>query len=130
MKVVFSPRSVARLREIQAYIAYDNVTAAVQAVSRIRHVRDDLKLAPVWMDGPTPALVVSGLPYRLHHRVNEPADLVEIITVAHTSQRLPRFDGGGGEEPVSMIPPELSPWAAEMRRNHRCGTGGQRPPPP
>ena len=96
MKVVFSPRSVARLREIQAYIAYDNVTAAVQVVSRIRQcaelLGDHPRLGLAWMDGPTRALVVSGLPYRLHYRINEAAGLVEIITVAHMRQLPPRFD--------------------------------------
>jgi plasmid stabilization system protein ParE len=92
---VFAPRSVVRQREIQAYIAYDNVTAALQVVSRIRQcaelLADHPKLGPVWMGGPTRALVVSGLPYRLHYRLNEAAGAVEIITVAHMSQRPPRF---------------------------------------
>ena len=44
------------------------------------------------MEGPTRALVVSGLPYRIHNRLNEAAGLVEIATVAHTSRRPPRFD--------------------------------------
>jgi plasmid stabilization system protein ParE len=95
MRVVFSPRSVARLREIQAWVAYDNVTAAVQVVSRIRQCAELLgehpKLGPAWMGGPTRALVVSGLPYRLHYRVNEAAGAVEIITVTHPSQRPPRM---------------------------------------
>jgi hypothetical protein len=32
---------------------------------------------------------VSGLPYRIHYRLNE--DRVEIITVAHTSQLPPKI---------------------------------------
>lgn len=36
MKLVFLPRALLRLREIQAYIAYDNETAAATVVSQIR----------------------------------------------------------------------------------------------
>jgi plasmid stabilization system protein ParE len=96
MTVVFSRRSVVRLREIQAWIAYDNVTAAVQVISRIRQcaelLADHPRLGTVWRDGPTRALVVSGLPYRIHYRLDEAAGLVQIITVAHTSRRPPSFD--------------------------------------
>ena len=95
MKLVFSRRSLVRLREIQSWIAYDNVTAAAQVVSRIRQcaelLADHPKLGTVWRNGPTRALVVSGLPYRIHYRFDEPADRVEVITVAHTSQQPPSF---------------------------------------
>jgi plasmid stabilization system protein ParE len=96
MRVVFSPRSVVRLREIQAWIAYDNVTAAAQVISRIRQcaelLADHPRLGTVWRGGPTRALVVSGLPYRIHYRLDEAAGQVQIITVAHTSRRPPSFD--------------------------------------
>ena len=95
MKVVFSPRALLRLREIQAYIAYDNVTAAVMVVNRIRQstemLADHPKLGKEW-DSQTRALVVSGLPYRIHYRIDETAETVEVITVAHTSRRPPRFE--------------------------------------
>ncbi|MFO1144646.1 MAG: type II toxin-antitoxin system RelE/ParE family toxin [Amaricoccus sp.] len=96
MRVVFSRRSVARLREIPSWIAYDNVTAAAQVVSRIRQcaelLSDHPKLGTVWRDGPTRALVVSGLPYRIHYRLDEAFGVVQIITVAHTSRRPPSFE--------------------------------------
>ena len=95
MKVVFSPRAVRRHRQIQAYIAYDNVTAAAKVVNRIRQcaeiLADHPKLGREW-DAHTRAFVVSGLPYRIHYRIDESADLVEIITVAHVSQKPPRFE--------------------------------------
>lgn len=95
MKVVFSPRAVQRLREIQAYIASDSATAAVKVLTRIRQstelLADNPRLGSDW-DGRTRALVVSGLPYRIHYRIDETTDLVEVITVAHTSQ-LPRRIG-------------------------------------
>lgn len=95
MKVVFSPRALLRLREIQAYIAYDNVTAAVKVVNRIRQSTETLADHPnlgwEW-DTRTRALVVSGLPYRIHYRIDAGAEVVEIITVAHTGQKPPRFE--------------------------------------
>lgn len=95
MRVVFSPRALLRLREIQAYIAFDNVTAATQVTIRIRQsvemLADHPKPGREWSDGRTRALVVSGLPYRIHYRIDEAAGVVEIITIAHTSQLPPRF---------------------------------------
>lgn len=96
MKVVFSPRALLRLREIQAYIAYDNVIAAAKVVTRIRQsaemLADHPGLGREW-DTRTRALVVAGLTYRIHYRIDERAGVVEIITVAHTRQRPPRFEG-------------------------------------
>lgn len=95
MKLVFSPRALRRLREIQAYIAYDNISAATRVMQRIRQTADMLadhpKLGREW-DGATRALVVSGLPYRIHYRINEEAGRVEVITVAHTSCKPPSFE--------------------------------------
>ena len=39
MKVIFSPRARDELREIQIYIAFDNVAAAARVASRIRGER-------------------------------------------------------------------------------------------
>ena len=95
MKVVFSPRALLRLREIQAYIAYDNVTAAATVMNRIRQSTEVLADHPMlgreW-DEFTRALVVSGLPYRIHYRIDESTEIVEVITVVHTSQKPPRFE--------------------------------------
>ena len=67
MIVVLSPRAVQRLREIQAWIAYDNLTAAAQVIQRIRQTTEilrqgegvmgitDLRVGQkvkVWFDGP------------------------------------------------------------------------------
>jgi plasmid stabilization system protein ParE len=94
MKVVFSPRALLRLRETQAHIAYDNVTAAAGVVNRIRQCTEMLADHPMlgrdW-DGRTRALVVSGLPYRIHYRIDEGAEVVEIITVAHMSRSRQRL---------------------------------------
>lgn len=93
MKVVFSDLSRARLHEIQAYIAFDSARAATRVADRIIYAAEMLadfpELGARWMNGPTRALSVSGLPYRLHYRITK--DVVEIITISHTSQRPRRF---------------------------------------
>lgn len=94
MKLIISPRADRRLREIQAYIALDaNLATALRVVLRIRQSAEMLTdfpmLAAEWEDGPTRALVVTGLPYRIHYRLKPGA--VEIITIAHTSQKPPSF---------------------------------------
>ncbi len=94
MKVVFSPRALLRLREIQAWIAYDDVSAAVRVVNRIRQSTEMLADRPRLgrkRDARSRALVVSGLPDRIHYRIDETAGVVEIITVAHTSRMPPRL---------------------------------------
>lgn len=94
MIVVLSPRAVERLREIQAWIAYDNLTAAAQVIQRIRQTTEILadhpKLGPVWRRGPSRAIAVSGLPFRVHYRIDEAAGRIEVITVVHVRQRAPR----------------------------------------
>ena len=47
------------------------------------------EIAPEWDGGPTRALTVSGLPYRIHYRLRP--DAVEIIKIAHTSRKPLRF---------------------------------------
>lgn len=94
MKLVISPLAARRLREIQAYIALaSSLHAALRVVLRIRQSTEVLvdfpELGSQWNDGPTRALEVSGLPYRIHYR--QRGDHIEIITIAHTSQRPPQF---------------------------------------
>jgi plasmid stabilization system protein ParE len=93
MKVVFSDLSRARLHDIQGYIAFHNIRAAEKVVDRIIYAAEMLgdhpRLGTVWRRGPTRTLTVPGLPYRIHYRVNEGKNRVEIITVAHTSQLPP-----------------------------------------
>lgn len=95
MKLIVSPRAARRLREIQGHIALDaSLHIALRVILRIRQsvemLADFPEIGARWQDGPTRALVVSGLPYRIHYRITK--DAVEILTVAHTSQRPPRFD--------------------------------------
>lgn len=94
MRVALTDAAQARLREIEDHIANDNPRAAARTVDRILYVVELLaehpRLGRRW-DGRTRALVVTGLPYRIHYRIDGAAGVVEILTVAHTSQRPPRF---------------------------------------
>jgi plasmid stabilization system protein ParE len=97
LRVIFSPRARRRLREIHRHIAKDNPGAAIRSVDRIVYVAGFLADHPRLgrdYDGRTRALMVSGLPYRIHYSLDEAAGIVEIITVAHTSQGPPRFRRG------------------------------------
>ena len=73
MKVVFTDRSRVRLHEIQAHIAPHHARAAVRVVDRIIYAAEMLEdhpmLGAVWRGGKTRALVVPGLPYRIHYKV-------------------------------------------------------------
>ena len=93
MRVVFSDRAKLRLRQIQSYIAEDNPGAAERVVIRIRQTVEFLsdfpRIGRIWEDGATRALNVSGLPYRVHYRIDENAEVIQIITIAHTSRKSP-----------------------------------------
>jgi plasmid stabilization system protein ParE len=94
MKLIVSPLAARRLRDIQAHIALEgNLPAALRVVLRIRQAAEMLtdfpRIGPVWHGGPSRVLVVSGLPYRIHYRIL--ADAVEILTIAHTSQKPQKF---------------------------------------
>lgn len=96
LPVVFSDQSRHRLHEIQGYIAFHNIRAARTVVDRIIYAAELLghypTLGPLWQDGVTRAFTVPGLRYRIHDRLRD--DVVEIITVAHTSQLPPGGFGG------------------------------------
>lgn len=92
MSVVFTDRSRARLHEIQGYIAFHDIRAAMRVADRIIYAAEMLGdhplLGVVWENGPDRALTVPGLPYRIHYQIS--GDEVRIITVAHTRQLPPR----------------------------------------
>ena len=93
MNVVFSDRARLRLHQIRRYIAEDNPVAAERVVIRIRQtvelLSDFPRIGPNWEDGVTRAMNVSGLPYRVHYRIDEDAEVIQIITIAHTSRKSP-----------------------------------------
>ncbi len=93
MKVVLSDRARLRLRQIRRYIAEDNPVAAERVVIRIGQtielLADFPRIGRRWGGGATRALPVSGLPYRVHYRIDEVAEVIQIITIAHTSRKSP-----------------------------------------
>jgi len=96
MRVVFSDRAKLRLRQIRRYVAEDNPVAAERVAIRIRQtielLADFPRIGRKWEGGATRALNVSSLPYRIHYRIDEAAETVQIITIAHTSRRMTRLD--------------------------------------
>ena len=100
LPVVFSENSRARLHDIQGYIAFHNIRAAARVVDRIIYAAEMLgdhpQLGAVWKSGPTRALNVPGLRYRIHYQVLD--NRVEIITVAHMRQLPPRGCAGDGDD--------------------------------
>lgn len=89
MRVVFTDRTRQRLHEIQSHITPHHARAAVRVVDRIIYaaemLEDHPRLGALWKGGPTRALAVPGLPYRIHYRLR--AGVVEVFTIAHTSQK-------------------------------------------
>ena len=123
MKVVFSDRSRVRLHEIQAYIAFFNSRAAVRMVDRIIYAAEILEdhphLGAPWLDGPTRALAVPGIPYRIHYRLH--SDVVEIITIIRPAEGAAARSGAGR----AAVPPppcrDLTPKSLPpLRDNDRC----------
>lgn len=52
-------------------------------------LQDHPRLGAAWLGGPTRALSVPGLPYRIHYRIR--GEVVEVFTITHTSQKPRRF---------------------------------------
>lgn len=92
MKVELSARADARLDAIEAYLERRNPYAAKQTGDRILQAIEMLEdfplMGPTWR-GRTRALMVTGLPYRVHYRVDEGEGLITVITIAHVRQRPP-----------------------------------------
>jgi plasmid stabilization system protein ParE len=95
MKVILSPRARDDLRQIQTYIAYDNVSAAARVASRIRGavamLQDHPELGQVYESGPERRLSVPSYPYCIYYDFDEPAGQVNILTIWHTSRLPPAF---------------------------------------
>ena len=94
LPVVFSETSRVRLHDIQGYIAFHNIRAATKVVDRIIYAAEMLgdhpHIGTEWKGGPTRALNVPGLPYRVHYQILK--GRVEIITVAHVRQVPPGLE--------------------------------------
>jgi toxin ParE1/3/4 len=93
VEIVWSPRSLARLREIRDYVAKDKPDAAARLATRIVSLVEALKEHPyLGRAGSEPGvreLVVGGTPYLIFYRVR--GNRVTITTIWHGAQsRQPR----------------------------------------
>lgn len=92
MRLVWSPRALTQLQQMEAYIAEDNPIAAVRMTERIYDSAE--RLLPFPASGRpgrlphTRELVVTGTPYFLPYRVQ--GDVVEILGVIHGARMWPR----------------------------------------
>ena len=80
------------LKEIEAYIAQDNLVAAIQVALRIAtYVNDTLPMQPnigrLGRLAGTRELVITGLPYIVAYRAH--SEVIEVIRVLHTSRMWP-----------------------------------------
>lgn len=95
MRVVFTPLALTDIRAIHDYIAADNPPAAGRTVARIRRAVESLETFPelgrAWEGGPTRALSIAGIPYRVHYRVRD--EELQILRVYHTARMPPDMPG-------------------------------------
>lgn len=96
MKVYWTPEARERLRDIEAYIAQDAPKVARQVVERLLERSMQLNVAPEsgrrvpeYPEADLRELLVR--PYRVIYRIVE--DQVEVLSVMHFRQRLPRRVG-------------------------------------
>jgi addiction module RelE/StbE family toxin len=91
MMLSFSPGALQRIEEIRAYIAQDSPAAAARVAERF--IIAALRLERYPLSGRngrvagTRELVITSLPYILTYRIQ--AEVVEIISVVHTSRKWP-----------------------------------------
>ncbi len=90
--IEFSRQSVDDLRQIRHHIAQEDPIAADRVVLRIlqsaRLFEQFPALGAVWRGGATRALVIPGLPYRVHYQID--GEMVEILTIVHMRRQFPR----------------------------------------
>ena len=93
MKTEFTRRARADLLSIKSFLSERDPAAGVQVLRRLRAAIERLETFPElgapWRDGPTRALVVAGVPYRIHYLVRD--DAIIVLTVMHTRRLPPEF---------------------------------------
>lgn len=96
MRIEYTSRAQQDLRDIFHYIDAHNPAAARRVLTRIRDfIGKTLSVFPdggrKWEGGPTRAISIAGLSYRVHYRVIDAGDLIQILRIYHTA-RLPPDD--------------------------------------
>lgn len=92
--MIFSPETRLRLHEIYGYLAERNRRSAVETLRRIKDVTDKIAERPFMgrdYDGVSRVFAVPRTRYRIFYRVREDKGVVEVLTVAHSSQMPPSF---------------------------------------
>ena len=88
LEIVWSPRALARLREIRDYVAKDKSDAAARLATRIVSLVEALKQHPYLGRAGSGLgvreLIVGGTPYLIFYRVR--ANRVTITTIWHAAQ--------------------------------------------
>lgn len=91
MKIRLTPEARSDLAQIREYIAQDRPAAAERVLARLQQTILLLgsfpEIGPRWKGTDERAFSVSGLPYRVHYRI-DPEYLV-ILTVVHTRRNFP-----------------------------------------
>ena len=89
VEIVWSPLSRTRLREIRAYVAFDNPDAAqlltTRLIGMVELLRDYPHLGRAGAEPGIRELVIGGTPYIILYRVRR--DRITIKTIWHSSQR-------------------------------------------
>jgi toxin ParE1/3/4 len=88
-EIVWSPLAAARLRQIRAYIAFDNETAAERLTARIVALIQILQFHPHLghrvAEGNVRELIVGGTPYSILYRVRRREIVIQ--TIHHSAQQ-------------------------------------------
>jgi plasmid stabilization system protein ParE len=95
MKVLITARAESDLRQIQSYIAFDNITSARRVVEALRREIDALAVrggaGRFWEGGLTRVVSVPKYRYRIHYELDEATETITVLTVWHTSRLPPEF---------------------------------------
>ena len=93
MKVTYSPRAIAQLNEIFAYIAKDNPMAAHAVIARIESVAAKLADFPhmgyATDNGDFRVMNVERYPYLVFYAVLPERDEVRIVRIRHAARQRP-----------------------------------------
>jgi toxin ParE1/3/4 len=85
------PAAIRDLKELHAYIAFDNPAAADSVAARLKKafilIAEKPYIGRPMSDRPTREWPVPGLPYLIPYRVS--GDTVEILRIYHTSRQRP-----------------------------------------
>ena len=94
MKIVLTAEARSNLREIQAYIARDNVSAAGRVAATIRTSIDILATYPLIgtaYEGDIRRLNITRYPYSVFYRVDTATETVIVISIRHGARTPPDF---------------------------------------